>query len=260
MRADASLRLFAHHAARPEAELDLPRAALLVAEPEYPDLDVAAYLDKLDAIGALARTRLLGGGRYEPRDDRTGGVGIAPDVAQLLSLIYGELGFVGNTGDYYDPRNSFLNEVLDRRTGIPITLAVVLVEVARRAGLSAHGVGFPGHFLVRFEDALRGPTLVDPFEGCVLDEEALTELAARHTGRAKAPDPTSLEPASKTNTLIRLLNNLRGIYASREETTRLRGTLERLEVLAPSTELRREIEALGGTPTPPARSRVTALH
>jgi regulator of sirC expression with transglutaminase-like and TPR domain len=261
MRADASLRLFAHHAARPEPELDLPRAALLLAEPEYPGLDCVAYLDRLDELGRLARERIAGGwaGRGAGDTERPGPA-VPRELAQLLQFFYGELGFCGNTDDYYDPRNSFLNEVLDRRTGIPITLALVLVEVARRAGLTAFGVGFPGHFLVRFENAQHGPILVDPFEGCVLDAAGLAELAGRSTGRAAAPDPRALEPASKANTLIRMLNNLRGIYAAREESERLRSILERLEVLAPSSELRRQIEALGGTKTPPPRSRPTPLH
>jgi regulator of sirC expression with transglutaminase-like and TPR domain len=256
MSADASLRLFAHHAARPEADLDLPRAALLLAEAEYPGLDVAAYLERLDELARLTRARLLGA--RDARGDREGGVD--PRVAQLLQFLYGELGFGGDREDYYDPRNSFLNEVLDRRRGIPITLALVMVEIARRAGLTAHGIGFPGHFLVRFDDERRGETFVDPFEGHVLDEEALAQLAARHTGRATLPDARALEPATKANTLIRILNNLRGIYAAREDSARLRGILERLEVLAPSSELRRQIEALGGTHTPPPRGRATPLH
>ena len=126
--------------------------------------------------------------------------------------------------------------------------------------MTAHGIGFPGHFLVRFEDDAYGHTLVDPFEGCVLDEDSLAELSKQHTGRSKIPDTRALEPASKANTLIRMLNNLRGIYAAREESDRLRGILERLEVLAPSTDLRRQIEALGGSAPPPPRGRPSALH
>jgi len=246
MRTDPSLRLFAHHAARPEAELDLARAALVLAEAEYPGLDVARYLDQLDDLGRLARTRVTRGGDVS-------------DVERLLHLIYVELGFSGNIEDYYDPRNSFLNDVLDRRLGIPLTLALVVMEVARRAGLTVHGIGFPGHFLLRFDHD--GDTfLVDPFEGCLLDNETLAELAARHNGRARVPDAHTLEPASKLNTLIRMLNNLRGIYATQEDDVRLRGVLERLEVLAPSRELRRQIEALGGNQPPPPRSRPAPVH
>jgi regulator of sirC expression with transglutaminase-like and TPR domain len=245
MSTDASLRLFAHIAARSEADLDLPRAALLLAEAERPGLDVVAYLERLDELGLLARERLA---KLRP----------GQRVAALLDLFYEELGFSGNAEDYYDPGNSFLDQVLDRRTGIPITLAVVLVEVARRAGLHAHGVGFPGHFLVRFDDDDE-TTLVDPFEGLVLDDAGLAALAMRSTGRPKVPEAQAFEPATKANTLIRMLNNLRGIYAAEEDRPRLRGILERLEVLAPSADLRRQIEALGGGLTPPPRSRPTLI-
>ncbi len=255
MRTDAGLRLFAHIAARPELELDLPRAALLLAEPEYPDLDISAYLDRFDELGRLAGLRLAGAGLAAQVGDLAKHAGVAPPIAQLLQLLFDELGFHGNRDDYYDPRNSFLNEVLDRRTGIPITLAMVVIETARRAGLTAHGVGFPGHFLVRFDEEGRAPTFVDPFEGRVLDQAGLTELATRGTGRPGVPDAAALAPASRANTLIRMLGNLRGIYAAQEDRVRLRGILERLEVLAPSAELRRQIEALGGTSSPPPARR-----
>ena len=255
MRADASLRLFAHIAARAEPELDLLRAALLLAEPEYPALDVSACLERVDELGALARSRLAA---VRSRSNRGAPIGTQVDL--LLQLFYGELGFSGNAEHYYDPRNSFLNEVIERRLGIPITLALVLVEVAQRAGLTAHGVGFPGHFLVRFEVESGAPIFVDPFSGQILDDDALEELAARATGDTTGLDPRALEPASKANTLIRMLNNLRGIYSAKEEPARLRGILERLEVLAPSTDLRRQIEALGGGATPPPRSRPSPLH
>jgi regulator of sirC expression with transglutaminase-like and TPR domain len=245
MSTDAGLRLFAHIAARAEADLDLPRAALLLAEAERPGLDVVSYLERLDELGVLARERVQ---KLRP----------GQRVAALLELFYEELGFSGNAEDYYDPGNSFLDQVLDRRTGIPITLALVLVEVARRAGLDAHGVGFPGHFLVRFdEDDV--VTLVDPFEGLVLDDAGIQALAMRATGRPKVPEAHAFEPATKANTLIRMLNNLRGIYAAEEDRPRLRGILERLEVLAPSADLRRQIEALGGGLNPPPRSRSTLI-
>ncbi|MEO6950669.1 MAG: transglutaminase-like domain-containing protein [Polyangia bacterium] len=253
MTTDAGVRLFAHLAARPEGDVDLLRVALLLAEPEYPGLDIATYLERVDELGALARARL---------DAPRPGVRASapPRVATLLHLLYDELGFRGDTEDFYDPRNSFLNEVLDRRVGIPITLALVVVEVSRRAGVEAHGVGFPGHFLVRFDGDAGSQTLVDPFDGRVLDEAALTELANRHTGRPLPQKGRGLEPASKANTLIRMLNNLRGIYAAKDDRVRLRLVLERLEVLAPSTELRRQIEALGGAHTPPPRTRAPHLH
>jgi regulator of sirC expression with transglutaminase-like and TPR domain len=240
----AELTLFAHVATRPEAELDLADAALLIAEAEYPGLDIPLYRDRLRALGEEARRRLAGAAPPSS----------AVDVSR--ALVYRELGFRGNADDYYDPRNSFLNDVLDRRVGIPITLALVLVETLRGAGASAHGVSFPGHFLVR-ADAPRGPVWIDPFEGKLLDPGDLRALHARATGHDRDPDPRLLEPATKSQVLVRMLSNLRAIYAQRGDRERLRATLERLDVLAPSPELRREIERLGGErpfPTPGPRA------
>src|SRR5881394_2873843 len=131
--ARADLTLFAHVVKRPEAELDLAQASLLVAETEYPDLDVARSIEVLDQLGTEARRR----------------IGAESELAlkRLLWLLYEELGFRGNSEDYYDPRNSFLNDVLERRIGIPISLAVVLIETGARLGVALEGVGFPGHFL-----------------------------------------------------------------------------------------------------------------
>src|SRR5262249_24837968 len=128
------LTLFAHVASRPEPELDLGQAALLIAEPEYPGLDAAYYVAVLAKLGEEVRRR--GADRLDI------------PVRRLPRLLDDEAGLEGNERYYYDPRNSFLNQVVDRRKGIPVTLAVVYVEVARRAGIGAAGVGFPGHFLV----------------------------------------------------------------------------------------------------------------
>jgi regulator of sirC expression with transglutaminase-like and TPR domain len=210
----ADLALFAHVVSRPEDELDLAQAALLIAEPEYPGLDLPHYLDRLDRLAAAARERIASG---------------QPDLTSIARFLHEELGFHGNAEDYYDPRNSYLNEVLDRRTGIPITLALVLLEVARRAGVTASGVSFPGHFLVR-----SGDTILDPFDGRPLDLEGLRELQARVTGQVGDPDPELLQPATKRQILSRMLNNLRGIWQSRGDTRRVREVVERLEVLQPT--------------------------
>jgi len=245
----AELTLFAHVAARADAEVDLAQAALLIAEDEYPGLDVAAYIEGLDALGEVARTRLLDVDK--PGDRRS-----QARLECVLRYVYGELGFHGNAVDYYDPRNSWLNDVLDRRTGIPITLGVVLLEILARAGVEAAGVSFPGHFLVRSPGA-NGPLFVDPFDGRILSREDLRQLHGRVAGEPSDPDPRLLEPADKRQVLVRMLHNLRGIFAARGDRARLRATLERLEVLAPSEEFRREIASLGGEPpVPPGKSRV----
>jgi regulator of sirC expression with transglutaminase-like and TPR domain len=217
------ITLFSHLVTRPESDLDLVRAALLIAEPEYPGLDVAAYVEELDRLGAAAATRV----KASPA---------RPPLANVIRYVYEELGFHGNSGDYYDPRNSFLNEVLDRRTGIPISLALVLTEICRRAGIEARGVSFPGHFLVRVEvdgDAM----FIDPFDGRLLDRRQMADLHQRATGEEGPIDPRVLAPATKRQVLARILNNLRNIYERAGDRERLLGVLARMQVLRADDEI-----------------------
>jgi regulator of sirC expression with transglutaminase-like and TPR domain len=245
----AELTLFAHIASRPDDELDLAQASLLIAEDEYPGLDVAAYIERLDGYGARTRELLLD--LDKPGDRRS-----EARLERALDFVYRELGFAGNASDYYDPKNSWLNDVLDRKVGIPITLAVVLLEIFARAGVEAAGVSFPGHFLVR-SPGPSGPLFVDPFDGKILTREGLRELHGRVAGEPSDPDPRLLEPADKRQVLVRMLHNLRGIFAARGDRSRLRAVLERLEILTPSDELRREIVSLGGeSPVPTTKSRI----
>jgi regulator of sirC expression with transglutaminase-like and TPR domain len=196
---------------RPDAELDLGQAALLV---EDRDIDVAHSVGVLDDLGA----------RLTPPRNEAENEGA---LKRLLSLLYDELGFHGNTGDYYDPRNSWLDQVLERRMGIPITLAVVLLEVARRAGITLRGVSFPGHFLVRAP----GPLFVDPFSGQFAGPAELRALHQRATGEDRDPDPRLLEPCDKQQILVRMLNNLRNIWQRRGDGERIRAIEARLDVL-----------------------------
>jgi regulator of sirC expression with transglutaminase-like and TPR domain len=230
------LALFAHVATRAEWEIDLAQSALVIAEPDYPGLDIPRYLDQLDDIGTLICQRL-----DEPRPP-----GESP-LVRAARVLHQELGFRGNAEDYYDPRNSYLNEVLDRKVGIPITLALVLGECARRAGIPSQGVSFPGHFLQRGAGA-NGPEFIDPFDGRPLDRDGLRKLHARIAGGdERDPDPRLLEPASKKQILVRMLNNLRGIWSVRGDRERLRGVLERLQLLQPTDEQAAE---LGKMPSP----------
>lgn len=147
-----ALETFANAIDEEDSRIDLARACLLLAEDAYPALDVEGYVGELERHAGRLRARL--------------GVDIAPEekVVALNEFLFDDLGYSGNTRDYYDPRNSYLNEVIDRRTGIPITLAVLYMEIGRRIGLPVEGVSFPGHFLVRLQ--VRGGTLVlDPFSG-----------------------------------------------------------------------------------------------
>jgi regulator of sirC expression with transglutaminase-like and TPR domain len=213
-----STALFTHLCARPEAEIDLAEACLLIAEAETPGLDVAHYIRALDALGDEARAFVSRVSGDEAR------------ITRAVRFVYDVAGFRGNEGEYYDPRNSFLDQVIDRRTGIPITLAVVLVEVSRRAGVEARGVSFPGHFLVRF-DTSRGTIVVDPFAGRALSRDDLRGLHARSGGEGGDPPANLLEPASKVQILARVLHNLRGIYENSRDEARLRRVVELLDVL-----------------------------
>jgi regulator of sirC expression with transglutaminase-like and TPR domain len=233
MAAASSLTLFAHLCSRPEPDLDLTEAALLVAEIAYERVDVGRARGKLEDLGRSARRSLAAVTEPATRVDR------------LLQFFYGELGFQGNPQDYYDPRNSFLCDVLERRTGIPISLAVVFADVARRADVEASGVSFPGHFLMR-SPVPGGALVIDPFEGRLLGVSELRDIYARATGSTAEVPPRLLEPATKRQVLLRMLNNLRGIYASRGDADLLCRVLERMQVLAPTDETRAEIERLGG--------------
>ncbi len=220
---------FAELLARDEAEIDLARACLLVAADAYPGLDVDGYLGEIERLAARLRGRLPPRGGAEER------------VLALNQFLFDHLGYSGNAGNYYDPRNSFLNEVIDRRTGIPITLSVLYLEIGRRIGLELEGVSFPGHFLVRLR--LRGAMLVlDPFSG----GEALAEADLRARLQRVIPESAAggepvealpldpfLEPAGKRQILARLLRNLKGIYRDADKPQRLLEVLNRMLVVVP---------------------------
>jgi regulator of sirC expression with transglutaminase-like and TPR domain len=186
--------------ARTDREVNLAEAALLVAAEEYSPLDVRGYLARLDEMGCALRQRL----DEEPRPERA--------IMALNRYMFQEMGFRGNAEQYYDPRNSYLNEVVDRRTGIPITLSIVYMEVARRAGLEVEGVALPGHFVVRVQTAAR-PLLVDPFHGgTLLTEKDCQERLDRIFGGRVKLEPKMLRPCRRKDMLERLLRNLKAIY------------------------------------------------
>jgi len=188
---------------------ELAPAALAIARVEYPALETAPYLDMLDTLGERAARRI---GRPAPS--------LTQDAIHAFNeYFYDELGFSGNRDRYDDPRNSFLNEVLNRRTGIPISLAVAYLEVSRRAGLRVAGVNFPGHFLMRAREATASPSggdevlIVDPFHaGAMLSELDCRELLRQHVGDATAFDRALLEPASRMHIVVRMLVNLKRLY------------------------------------------------
>ena len=192
----------------PEEQIDLAAAALCIARCEYPELDINEYLRRLDDLATDVRSRCT----RQPSPENL--------LRAINSYLFGELRFSGNNDEYYDPRNSFLNEVLDRRLGIPITLSIVYLEVGWRLRLPLAGVSFPGHFLVKLEvDA--GDIVLDPYAGgASLDEndlqERLTDL--NPSGRHHSTDITVfLERASHREILHRLLRNLKAIYLREKE-------------------------------------------
>ena len=189
-------------ALRDEPGVALDTAALEMAAIERPGLDSAPYLETLDRIASELDTRLGGhGGADGPRFIR---------IAN--QYLFEELGFRGNDTDYYDPANSCLDVVLDRRTGIPISLSVVYIEVARRLAKPVWGIGLPGHFVVQYSD-LEYSTYIDPFHaGKLLTEDDCTKLAREITGVDPTAEPSTLAPVGTRYILVRMLNNLRSAY------------------------------------------------
>lgn len=181
----------------PDRGLDLGAAAAMIARVEYPELDPFSVVATLDAIADQVRDHVNDGD--EPLER----------LAAVCGFVYGDLGFVGNTRNYYDPRNSYLNDVLERRTGIPITLSVVLMEVARRVGITLRGVTFPGHFIMRYDG--QDPTFVDPFGGTFMDEDGCRKLLERLSKGTLPFKASHLSPVGSRAILLRLIRNLKGI-------------------------------------------------
>jgi regulator of sirC expression with transglutaminase-like and TPR domain len=216
----------------------LADAALVIARIEYPRLDPAPYLARLDRMGEAAR-------RWIARQvEETGNDSPSTCVSGINAYLFGEQRFEGNRDRYEDPRNSCLNEVLDRRSGIPITLAVVYMEVGRRAGLTVDGVNFPGHFLVRVPDGsgtLPRSLIVDPFHsGALLSEQDCRTLLQRHVGSEIAFSRTLMAPATRTQIIVRMLLNLKRLYMHMRSFPQARLVTEMLLAVTPSalSELR----------------------
>ena len=219
-----------------DSRIDLARACLMIAQDAYPGLDLDRYLGEIERMAIRLRARMPQANAAEEK------------VVALNQFLFDDLGYWGNTDDYYDPRNSYLNEVIDRKTGTPISLSILYMELGRRIGLPLEGVSFPGHFLVRLR--LRGGTLVlDPFAGGTPQSEAeLRERLQRvippgatdNVPVSELPLDQFLEPASNRQILARVLRNLKGIYREKDKPERMLEVLNRMLVVAPdaSSELR----------------------
>jgi len=206
-------------AAAPDDRIDVAEAALVIAQEEYPTLDVARYLARFDELATAARGVVHSG------------MEAAEQITRLNHFLFVEHGFTGNNRHFYDARNSYLNEVLDRHTGIPITLSLVYCEVAQRLGLPVYGVSFPGHFLAKY--AGRPEIIIDPFFGRVIDT---VECAERLTG-IYGPDARFnrrlLRPANAREILVRMLSNLKQIYVDKKDLARALACVDRILLLTP---------------------------
>jgi regulator of sirC expression with transglutaminase-like and TPR domain len=209
-------RQFSELLSQPDEAVDVAHASLLIAAEEYPALDVGLYLARLQSLGGAVRERA---GAQAPPE-------VVIDV--LNRLLFEDEGFRGNSEDYYDPRNSYLNEVLDRRTGIPITLSTVYIEVARHAGLEMDGVGLPGHFIVK-AGAPGGEILLDPFHGGarLSESDCQARLDRIFAGRVRV-EPAMLTACSRKEILARMLRNLKTIYAKASDHWRCLGVVDLL--------------------------------
>lgn len=203
----------------PDEEIDLARAALLIAATEYPGLIVERELLRIDAIAEGVAPRM---------DDD------APlyQLNTLSEYLFDELKFAGNHTNYHDPRNSFLNDVIERRIGIPITLSLLYIEVGKRLGAPLLGIGMPGHFIVRHRD--ESDVFVDPFHGGILlSEDECAERLKQVTQGSLAWDREYLEPVSSRAFIARMLRNLKVVYLQRRNYERVLATIDRVIALQP---------------------------
>ena len=206
-----------------ERDFDLGRAALYIAQEEYPQLPVEQYVLRLDALAEAVKDRL---------DNET-----APPVVlgEVIHTLFEREGLRGNKESYHDPRNSFLNDVLDRRLGIPLTLGIVLLEVGWRLDLPLEGVNFPGHFLVRYRGAAEH-LLIDPFDGGrIRFESEAQEVLDQEYGGMVRMQPAFLRAASKLDMIQRMLVNLKGLYLNVKDDQRALAVVERLLLVQPGS-------------------------
>jgi regulator of sirC expression with transglutaminase-like and TPR domain len=221
---NARLEHFAEFVSR--EQFNLAEASLMLAQDIYPDIDIPAYLGRLDSIAGAIKRRLADDAFAEQK------------VIALNYYLFNEMRFSGNVEDYYDPRNSYLNEVMERRTGIPITLAIVYLEVGKRLGLNLKGVSFPGHFLVKLA-VKRGQLVLDPFTGGEAQSEAdLRQRLAQVLPPAKAEQThldQYLEAATPRQIVARVLRNLKNIYMQTGKLESALAVMHRMLLVVPES-------------------------
>jgi regulator of sirC expression with transglutaminase-like and TPR domain len=217
-------REFRQAVERPEERIDLGRAALTIALADYPDLDISRYLGRIDELAVQVGQRS----------------GAEADIFRLIAalnyVLFKEQGFRGNRDDYYDPKNSFMNDVIDRKLGLPITLSILYMEVGQRIGLAIEGVGFPSHFLVKTKSPGEQIIIIDPFNaGEVKSFEELQQMLDQiYRGNLRLGE-SLLATLPKKQILKRMLGNLKAVYGQREEPAKLLAVLDRLIILDPGS-------------------------
>ena len=218
-------RLLADELSRSDPEMDLARAVLLVAKEEYPQLSVDLYLARLDQVAEEVKDRLA---------NETASLIV---LGEVIDTLYTRRKLSGNREAFYDPRNSFLNDVLDRGVGIPLTLGIVILEVSWRLGLPLEGVKFPGHFLVRYTGS-EVRLLIDPFDGGrIRFEDDAQQFLDQGYGGMVSMREAFLRPSTKRDMLVRLLTNLKGIYTKSGDDRRSLAVVERLLMIMPTAPL-----------------------
>ncbi|MEY3218720.1 MAG: hypothetical protein RIT27_77 [Pseudomonadota bacterium] len=202
----------------------LAETALLLAKVEYPDLNIATYMQRFEDMTEQVREKIV---HQSPPNM----------IVALNQVLFEKEGFCGNINDYYDPKNSFLNEVLDRKTGIPITLAIIYLEIGQRLGLPLKGISFPGHFLVKLEMSAHSMLVLDPFlKGIPLSESILNQRLEEIQGKGRAGRlflRQALQTAHQQDILIRMLRNLKDIYLRSEQWLKLLPIMEQLLIINP---------------------------
>ena len=223
---------FSQLASLADERIDLAHGALLIARAAYPDLNESLYLERLDRMAASAKLDMTADS--EPEDI----------ITRLNDILFEQERFRGNRENYYDPDNSFLNRVLDRKKGIPITLSLIYIEVARRLGLDVRGIGLPGHFITALYHS-SGEIFIDPFNrGEIRTVDECLQIVRTYMGNAVAPDLHWLQPIGRKDLLVRMLRNLKLIYARHNNDVMLFKTIHWILTLQPEASAERSERAI----------------
>ncbi len=222
-QSEPALQALSYYLNRSDEELDLSRAALIIASAHYPSFVMDAYVKQLAQMERALRPRLRSANTPEQQ------------VAMINAHLFDELGFKGDTEDYFDPRNSFLNEVLDRKRGIPITLSLIYLDVAQRLFLPIFPVGMPYHFFMRYETPQQ-QFYIDPFYGgAILTEAECFERISEIAGETILYDPAYVQVTPKRIFLYRLLNNLKRYYLENDKRPQAEKVLKQLLIILPES-------------------------